>query len=137
MAGRGGEPEADKPKGKKRSGGRRAGGGKDSRRRRRASGGSRGDMLLAISNPLRRRILRKVAEHGEPTSPSQLSDELGGPLGMVAYHVRVLWRLGALSPAGEQRVRGAVEHFYTSTIENDPPIEALLEETRKEDEKTG
>ena len=92
-------------------------------------------MLLAIAHPLRRRILRKVGERGEATSPIQLAEELEGPLGRIAYHVRVLWRLGALSAAGEQQVRGAVEHFYMSTIEDDPPIETLLEETRKEDEE--
>lgn len=117
MTGQGGEQGEDKPKRKKRS------------------GGSRGDMLLAISHPLRRGILRKLAERGEPTSPIQLADELGGPLGKVAYHVRVLWRLGTLSAAGEQQVRGAVEHFYLSKIKDDPPIETLLEETRKEDEE--
>lgn len=112
MAGQAGEPEGDKPR-----------------------KGSRGDMVLAISHRLRRRILRAVGERGEPMSPSQLRGKLGGPLGMVAYHVRVLWQLGALAPAGEQRVRGAVEHFYASTIEDDPPIETLLEETKREDEE--
>jgi DNA-binding transcriptional ArsR family regulator len=134
MAGQGGEQEEDKP-GRKRPDGEGADKPKGSRRRRRASGGSRGDMLLAISHPLRRRILRKLAERGEPTSPIQLADELGGPLGKVAYHVRVLWRLRTLSAARQQQVRRAVEHFYSSTIKNDPPIETLLEETRKEDEE--
>lgn len=134
MAGQGRDPEGDKPKRKKRSGGKGAGKPKGSRRRKKASG-SRGDMLLAISHPLRRRILRKLAERDEPTSPIQLADELGGPLGKIAYHVRVLWRLGTVSAAGEQHVRGAVEHFYLSTIKDDPPIETLLEETKKEDEE--
>ena len=134
MTGQGGESEGDRPKRKKRARKKSAGGRKGPKRSRKGDGGSRGDILLAISHPLRRRILRKVAERGEPTSPSQLTDELGGPLGMIAYHVRVLWRLGALSPAGEEPVRGAVEHFYASTIEDDPPIETLLEETRQEDE---
>lgn len=124
MTGQGGEPEGDKPKREKRSGGK--GEGKPR--------GSRGDMLFAIAHPLRRRILRRLGERDKPTSPIQLADDLDGPLGKIAYHVRVLWRLGALSAAGEEQVRGAVEHFYMSTIENDPPIETLLEETRKEDE---
>jgi DNA-binding transcriptional ArsR family regulator len=133
MAGQGGEPDEDKPKRRKRSGRKGAGKPKGSRRRRKAAAGSRGDMLLAIAHPLRRRILRTLGGRDQPTSPIQLADELGGPLGKVAYHVRVLWRLGALSAAGEQQVRGAVEHFYLSTIKNDPPIETLLEETKKED----
>jgi DNA-binding transcriptional ArsR family regulator len=135
MAGQGGHPGEDKPKRKKSPRRRGAGKPRGSRRRRRADAGSRGDILLAISHPLRRRILRRLGERGGPTSPIQLADELGGPLGKVAYHVRVLWRLGALSAAGEQQVRGAVEHFYLSTIKDDPPIETLLAETRKEDEE--
>lgn len=95
----------------------------------------RGDILLAIAHPLRRRILRRLGERDRPASPVQLADDLQTPLGKVAYHVRVLWRLGALSAAGEQEVRGAVAHFYMSTIKDDPPIETLLEETRKEDEE--
>ncbi|MET0305511.1 MAG: helix-turn-helix domain-containing protein [Solirubrobacterales bacterium] len=108
MAGQGGEPEGNKP---------------------------RGDMLLAIAHPLRRQILRKLGEREEPASPIQLADELEGPLGKIAYHVRILCRLGAVSPAGEQQVRGAIEHFYASTVKDDPPIETLLEETKKEDEE--
>ena len=134
MTGQGGEQEEEKPK-RKPSGGK---GDKPKRSRRRKGGPARprGDILLAIAHPLRRQILRRLSERGEPVSPIQLADDLKGPLGKVAYHVRVLWRLGALSAAGEQQVRGAVEHFYVSTIENDPPIETLLEETRKEDEET-
>lgn len=134
MPGQGGEPEGDRPKRRKRSGGKGAGKPKGSRRQRKIPARPRGDMLLAIAHPLRRRILRRLGEGDEPTSPIQLADDLEGPLGKIAYHVRVLWRLGVLSAAGEQQVRGAVEHFYLSTIENDPPIETLLDETRKEDE---
>jgi len=133
MSGHGGEPEGDKPKRRKRPGGKRARKPKGSPRRKKAAARPRGDMLLAIAHPLRRRILRKLAARDEPTSPIQLADELKGPLGRIAYHVRILWRLGAVSAAREQQVRGVVEHFYMSAIEDDPPIETLLEETRKED----
>lgn len=135
MTGLDGEPDESKPKRRKRSGEKEVDKPRGSQPRGKAPGGSRGDMLLAISHPLRRRILRTLAERDQPTSPIQLADELGGPLGKIAYHVRVLWRLGTLSAAGEQQVRGAVEHFYLSKIKNDPPIETLLEETRKEDEQ--
>lgn len=135
MAGQGGDPEGDRPKRRKRSRGKGARKAKGSRRRKKGAAPPRGDMLLAIAHPLRRRILRSLGAHDEPASPIQLADELGGPLGKVAYHVRVLWRLGVLAAAGEQQVRGAVEHFYVSMIEDDPPIETLLEETKKEDEE--
>jgi DNA-binding transcriptional ArsR family regulator len=128
------EPEGSKPKRRKGSG-KPARKAKDGRRRRKASGRPRGDILLAIAHPLRRRILRRLGEAEEPSSPTQLTEDLEGPLGKIAYHVRVLWRLGAVSTAGEQQVRGAVEHFYRSAIEDDPPIEKLLDETKKEDDE--
>ncbi len=133
MTGQGGEAKRDKPSRRKRPGGKGSGKPKSSRRRKKAAARPRGDVLLAIAHPLRRRILRRLAERDAPTSPAQLAEELKVPLGKIAYHVRVLRRLGTLSAAGEQQVRGAVEHFYTTRIKNDPPIETLLEETKKED----
>jgi DNA-binding transcriptional ArsR family regulator len=94
----------------------------------------RGSLIAAIAHPGRRRILRIVATAGEARSPAQMAKAMSLPQGMVAYHARVLWRLGAVEPASERMVRGAVEHFYDTTIEDDPPIEALLEETREVDE---
>jgi DNA-binding transcriptional ArsR family regulator len=92
-------------------------------------------MIVAIAHPLRRRILHLVHDRGEPVSPVQISRELHEPLSAIIYHSTILRKLGALEPAGERQVRGAIEHFYKSTIENDPPIEALLEETRELDEE--
>jgi DNA-binding transcriptional ArsR family regulator len=98
---------------------------------------SRVEMIGAIGHPLRRRILRLLRDLDEPRSPSEVSRELGEPLGTGAYHVRVLERTGAVEKTDEQQVRGAVESFFVSTIEDDPPIEALLEETREADEEAG
>jgi DNA-binding transcriptional ArsR family regulator len=105
------------------------------RRRRKPDGRRRVHLIVAIAHPLRRRILRLIADWGEPCSPAQLARELGLPVGTVGYHVKVLRRFGAVEPTGERQVRGAVEHFYDSTIEDDPPIETLLDETRDVDEE--
>src|SRR4029077_15003039 len=105
-----------------------------SRRRKKSNGRRRDHLIMAIAHPLRRRILRVLADWGEPCSPAQIAREIGEPLGTVAYHAKVLWRFGAVEPAGEQHVGGTVEHFYDSTIEDDPPIETLLEETREVDD---
>ena len=105
-----------------------------SRRLRKPNGRRRANLISAIAHPLRRRILRVIADGGESCSPAQIAEELALPTGTVAYHARVLWRFGAVEPAGQQQVRGAVEHFYDTTIEDDPPIEALLEETREVDD---
>ena len=107
----------------------------DGRRRKRPNGRRRVHLIIAIAHPLRRRILRVLNDWGEPCSPVQIARELDLPVSTVAYHAKVLWRFGAVEPAGEKQVRGAVEHFYDSTIEDDPPIETLLEETREVDDE--
>lgn len=90
-------------------------------------------MILAVGHPLRRRMLRMIVERGEPLSPAQMAGELGLPVGTITYHARVLHRFEVVEPTGEWRRRGAAEHLYEATIENDPPIEGLLEETREAD----
>lgn len=114
--------------------GEKARGARPSKRRKKVDGRRRVHLIMAIAHPLRRRILRAIHDWGEPCSPAQVARDIGEPLGTVAYHAKVLWRFGAVEAAGERQVRGAVQHFYDSTIEADPPIEALLEETRKVDD---
>jgi hypothetical protein len=99
----------------------------------------RAAQIKAIDHPLRRCILRAYLSEGGRLSPAQISRGLRAKgltvrLGSVAYQVRVLHRLSAVKPTGERQVRGAVQRFYETTIEDDPPIEALLEETREGDE---
>jgi len=97
----------------------------------------RADLISAIAHPLRRRILRLLHDREDPHSASKMARALEEPVGSAAYHVRVLCNVAALEETGEQHVRGAVERFYLSTVEDDPPIEALLEETREADEEAG
>ena len=108
----------------------------ESRSRGKPDGRRRASLIAAIAHPLRRRILRTIADAGK-LSPVQVSRRLRFPLATVGYHTRVLRACGAVEPAGEQQVRGAIEHFYDTTIKDDPPIEALLEETREVDEEDG
>jgi DNA-binding transcriptional ArsR family regulator len=68
--------------------------------------------VKAMSHPLRVRILALLDERR--ASPNQLAGRLGAPLGMVAYHVRTLERLGLVELVKETRVRGAIEHHYRS-----------------------
>lgn len=127
--------EARRP-GKKSGGGDKARKAERLRRRPKKPDGWRRALLIkAIAHPVRRRILRKMTGEGGPISPVQLSKKLAIPLGMVVYHANVLGTCGAVEPAGERQIRGAIEHFYETTIKNDPPIEALLEETREADEE--
>jgi DNA-binding transcriptional ArsR family regulator len=72
-------------------------------------------LLAALGHPLRRRILRAMAD-GKPTSPRQLSIALSHSLANVSYHVRVLAHLSAVTLVETQPARGSEEHFYRSTV---------------------
>lgn len=100
-------------------------------------GWHRANLIDAIAHPLRRRILRFLADRREQSSPARIGKEFHLHVGMVSYHMRVLQKLGAVELTDEGMVRGAVEHFYKTTIADDPPIEALLEETREVDDEAG
>lgn len=64
----------------------------------------------ALAHPLRVRILAILDER--VASPAQIAPDLDANLGVVAYHVRTLERLGLLKEAGTRQVRGATQHFY-------------------------
>lgn len=73
------------------------------------------NLLRALRHPLRRRILRRLAD-GETASPRELSADLRQPLGNVSYHVRVLAGCGAVKLVKARPARGSVEHFYRSAV---------------------
>lgn len=64
----------------------------------------------ALGHPLRVRILAMLEE--ERASPVMLAERLGQPLGVVAYHVRTLYKLGLAELVGTRQRRGATEHYY-------------------------
>ena len=67
-------------------------------------------LARALSHPLRQRIL--MALGGRVASPTDLADELGAPLGDVAYHVKQLAGSDLLELVRTERRRGAVKHLY-------------------------
>jgi len=73
------------------------------------------DLLNALRHPLRRRILRRMAD-GEETSPRQLAADLRVKLSSVSYHMRVLRNLSAVTPTRTAPVRGSVQHFYRNAV---------------------
>lgn len=75
-------------------------------------------LLLALRHPLRRRILRLMANE-EAISPRELAEILGEPLANVAYHVKVLTQCGAVAPARNEQVSGAMQHFYCWSLKED------------------
>lgn len=63
-----------------------------------------------VAHPLRSQCLTLLADR--TASPAEMADELDENLGNVSYHVRKLWRGGAVEIVEEKPVRGAMEHFY-------------------------
>jgi DNA-binding transcriptional ArsR family regulator len=76
------------------------------------------ELLAALGNPLRRQILRRMRD-AKPISPLQLAQEFDLPLSNMAYHVRVLASCGAITLVRVKPVRGAIKHFYRSSLK--PP----------------
>jgi predicted transcriptional regulator len=95
------------------------------------------DLISALNHALRRDILRLMHASGEARSPVGISEQLGRPLASVSYHVQILHRLGAVSLEQTEQVRGALKHFYASTVKDHRIARSLLESTRKSDEARG
>ena len=73
------------------------------------------NLLVALRHPLRRRILREMAD-GKVISPLGLSATLQQPLSNVSYHVRVLADCAAVTLVDTKPRRGSVQHFYRSAV---------------------
>jgi DNA-binding transcriptional ArsR family regulator len=70
-------------------------------------------LAKALAHPLRVRILTSL--HKGISSPNQLAQELGEPLGNVSYHVKTLLEYDCVELVKTEPRRGAVEHFYRAT----------------------
>src|SRR3954467_14099212 len=67
----------------------------------------------ALAHPLRARILQRLGER--VASPGDLAVELGAPLGVVSYHVRMLREYQCVELVRTEPRRGALQHFYRAT----------------------
>ena len=74
------------------------------------------ELLIALRHPLRRQILRTIVKR-DRISPRQISDELREPLSNVSYHVRVLADCRVITLVDTAPVRGSMQHFYSTAIE--------------------
>lgn len=70
-------------------------------------------LAKALAHPLRVRIISSL-QRGI-SSPNQLAQELGEPLGNVSYHVKTLLEYNCVELVKTEPRRGAVEHFYRAT----------------------
>ncbi|HVY77811.1 MAG TPA: winged helix-turn-helix domain-containing protein [Solirubrobacterales bacterium] len=67
-------------------------------------------LAKALSNEVRARALDLLAE--SPRSPKEIATEMDLDVRSLAYHVRVLKKLGCIELVETRPRRGAVEHIY-------------------------
>jgi predicted transcriptional regulator len=71
--------------------------------------------VMALSHAIRRDVVDCVARGIE--TPKEMAERTGHPLGVVAYHVRMLRDYGVLELARSEARRGALQHFYGFSAE--------------------
>jgi DNA-binding transcriptional ArsR family regulator len=67
-------------------------------------------LAAVVAHPTRAKCLAILAERR--ASPNEIAIELKEDVGHVSYHIKKLRSLGIVELVDEQKVRGAVEHFY-------------------------
>jgi DNA-binding transcriptional ArsR family regulator len=81
--------------------------------------------LGALAHPLRLKILE--AAESDAVSPSEVAVALREPLGVVAYHFRVLHTVGLIELVATEPRRGSVQSFYRATGRGWADLVATLE----------
>lgn len=69
------------------------------------------DLIQALAHPLRVKILELL--QGQVSSATKLARALDTPIGVIAYHVKVLRECGSVELTKQEPRRGATENFYT------------------------
>lgn len=93
------------------------------------------DLITAVGHRDRRRILRILHEAREGRSPNEIAQTLYEPVGRTSYHIKVLKKSGAVALTGTRPARGALEHFYISTVADSKFVMSALTMTAGEDEE--
>lgn len=73
------------------------------------------DALKGATHPIRARFLAILAEATEPMMPTELAEQIGCPLGVGSYHVRMLQKYALVDLDHVEPRRGALAHFYVIT----------------------
>jgi predicted transcriptional regulator len=79
--------------------------------------------VKALTHTIRRDVIECVARGID--TPTAIAHETGQPLGLVAYHVRMLRDYGVLELARSEPRRGALQHFYGFTEQAVTDFEAV------------
>ena len=70
-----------------------------------------------VSHPLRARCWLSLTD--KVASPAELAQEFGESVNDVAYHVRVLGKMGVIEKVSERQVRGAIQTFWRAIARPD------------------
>ena len=70
------------------------------------------ELAMAISHPVRFRIITAMNAPERNASPKELAEEFDLDVKRVAYHVRELTELGYLELVDTEPRRGSIEHVY-------------------------
>lgn len=70
-------------------------------------------MVLALEHPLRRDLLKAYGEG--VCSPTELAQQFGEELQVVAFHSRTLNFYGAIELVETRPSRGSIQHFYVAS----------------------
>lgn len=70
-------------------------------------------LARALGHPIRAHALIRFAQH--VTSPKEIAEELGEPIGKVSYHVRELRDQGLIELVQTDGSQGGVQHLYRAT----------------------
>ena len=92
-------------------------------------------LISGLNHPVRRQILRLLREPGNEASPSDMRKSMSVGLSTLSFHAQVLSELGVTYGTRTQQVRGAVEHFYASSVAGNELVEAILLETAVDDRR--
>ena len=98
-----------------------------------AYGGREQDLIKAVGHRDRRRILRVLHEAREARSPNEIAGTISETVGHVSYHFKVLRECGVVTLTDTRPARGAMEHFYSSTVANNKLVRSALVMTESED----
>jgi hypothetical protein len=80
------------------------------RAKKRSKASAEEALAKVFAHPLRVKVWYLINQ--SPTSPNRVAQELGEPLGNIAYHVRELEKYGCIELVDTKQRRGATEHYY-------------------------
>jgi predicted transcriptional regulator len=93
------------------------------------------DTREALQHSVRRQILRTLQATDRTMSVSDLAKSDRVPCGMpcVSHHLHTLRDFGLIERVETQPVRGAIKHYFTSSIDDDGHVTRVLRATEQAD----